>query len=341
MSVELVAIGDLHFDKSSLYHCFDNPIDLQLKAIEKPLSDARKLGVNHVLFLGDVSHYEGSLSEYARVGFLRLLHKYQKYFRIYVILGNHDYAEKGQHSLLTFLEIDRLSMLPNVRFFAEPEIVDIDGIPFHFLPFPHKKPIDGKPGICVAHFEVKGALRDNGSRINSSEDGEFGNPYIMGHLHTYQKVRHFIYPGTLFQTTFGESLPKGYARLLADKTKSGYRLRHKFVEVDPVFKLVNLTINDVRDLKQVVNDGNTRYKLFVHEDVHVPPDFLLKHPEIVNRLGFSTQSELEELELEEFVVDDQSEHLSHSKLLPKFLSKKGLTKRQIRKAQSLINSIKV
>lgn len=340
MSVEIVAIGDLHFDKSSLYHCFENPIELQLKAIEKPLLEARKLGVGHVLFLGDVAHYEGNLSEQARVGFLRLLHRYQKYFRIYVILGNHDYAEKGHHSLLTFLEIDRLSMMPNVRFFAEPEIVDIEGIPFHFLPFPHRKPVDGKPGICVAHFEVKGASRDNGTRISGEETEDYGNPYVQGHLHTYQKVGDHTYAGTLYQTTFGESLPKGFLRLMADKKGKQYRLRHKFVKVDPVFKLVNVTINDISDLRNIVPDGNTRYKLFIHDDVQVPADFLLSHPEVVNRMGFSNAKELEELELEEFVIDDQSQELSHSTLLPKFLTKTGLNKKQVKRAIELVGSAK-
>lgn len=340
MWVEGIAIGDLHTDKANLAKYFENPLALQLKAVDKVLHFAVSHGIRHVLFLGDVCEYV-HLSEEARVSFLRLLKKYDGKLDIYVILGNHDYAETGIHSLQTFIEMCRQGMFQTVRIFDTPQIVDLEGVPFHFLPYPHKKPLDKNPGVCVAHYEVKGAKRDNGRMIKDGTLPEYKrHMFIQGHLHTPQVVGRHVYAGTLYQLSFGESLPKGFLRFRCRLQDGRLEFKHKHVKVDPVFKLVNLVVEDKQDLKKVTSDPNVRYKLFIKEDVIVPNDFLLKHTNIVNRLSFSTQEELEALENEEFALESQSVELSHEKLLPGFLKKKGFAKPDIRRALNLLDKIK-
>jgi DNA repair exonuclease SbcCD nuclease subunit len=341
MWTEGIAIGDLHTDKANLAKYFDDPLALQMKAVDKRLQYALGRGIRYVLFLGDICEYV-QMSEAARVAFLRLLKKYDGRLEIYIILGNHDYAESGVHSLLSFIEMCRHGMFETVHVFDTPQIVELGKVPFHFLPYPHTKPLDKSPGVCVAHYEVRGAKRDNGRIIKEGDTPEFKrHMFIQGHLHTPQVVGRHVYAGTLYQMSFGETLDKGFLRFRCRIVDGQLEFKHKHVSIEPEFKLVNLVVEDKQDLKKITSDPTTRYKLFVQEDVSIPNDFLLKHTNIVNRLSFSSQEELQALENEEFALETQSIELSHERLLPNFLKKKlGLGKPQINRALELLDRFK-
>ncbi len=342
MWTELVAIGDLHLDKSQLSQYFPNATALQIKAVDRVLGKAAADGIEHAVLLGDVCH-NVTMSEASRVLLIRLLHFYaaKKGMKIWIILGNHDYSEKGSHSLQSFIELVKCGLLPNVRVFDKPEVVQIGKVPFHFLPYPSTLPLDKKAGVVFAHYEVKGAKRDNGSLVREGDDSLLKfrkHHYVQGHLHTHQRVGSHLYAGTLYQCSFGESLPKGYLRLRTRSVGGGVELQSRFVKTEPLFHLVNVVVNSKKDLAQIGDEGNYAYKLFVHSDVRIPDDFLMKHPNIVNRLSFKTEEELRALEEEEFVIENQSIELSHEKLLPKYLKKKhGMDEKQVTRALEILN----
>jgi hypothetical protein len=211
-----VSIGDLHFDKLRK-HFPGKDIALQLTEIEKALRYCLKRGVPHVFFLGDigdgVKDFTGYLrmSEDAQCGLFALLRKYDGRLNIHIFIGNHDFAANDSHTLKFFFELQRAGVFKTVRFYDEPVETRIDGINVAILPYPHKQPSSRKRHLCFAHYEVNGAIGDNGRKIvhDESDEPHTDHVFIQGHLHTRQTVRkrHF-YPGTLYQNNFGESLPK-------------------------------------------------------------------------------------------------------------------------------------
>ena len=89
-------VGDLHLDR--LKKLYSNALELQEAEICKPLEYALSQGVKFVVFAGDIGEHP-TLSESALLVLLNVLIKYGKHLNIHLILGNHDFAETGVHSL--------------------------------------------------------------------------------------------------------------------------------------------------------------------------------------------------------------------------------------------------
>jgi hypothetical protein len=104
---------------------------------------------------------------------------------------------------------------------------------------------------------------------------------------------------------------------------------------------VNLRINKREDFKQLVSDELTLFKLFVHEDVRVPDDLLMKYPNIVNRLAFANEEEAVALEHDEFNSENQRIDLDDLSVLPDYLESKGGTKKQVERAVQIVEDFRV
>lgn len=331
------AIGDLHLDKLTKY--WPDANRMQLRAARKTITAARQQGASKVFLLGDIA--EGirdntgnamRLSEPAQSEFLSFLLQLDQEIDTFVILGNHDWASEGSHSLQVFLTMQKHGVFKRVRLYETLEKVKIDGIRCAMMPFPNVEPPAGSQ-IAFAHYEVSGAVGDNGRAVHQQEEYKFKCPVIQGHLHTHQRVRNHYYPGTLYQTSFGENADKGYAVFQPGDSK----LHYKWIAQGAPFKLVNLRVNQREDFAQLTNDPHTLYKLFVHEDVTVPDNLLTKYPNIVNRLAFASESEAESLEQDEFNTENQRVDLDTREALPEMLLSKGATKRQVERALQIVD----
>lgn len=247
---------------------------------------------------------------------------------------NHDWAEQGSHSLQVFIEMQKLGMFKTIHFYAEPSVVTIDDVRVNFLPFPHRAPTD-KVDVAVAHYEVDGTVSDSGRviRFKESRNDDYGIPFLQGHLHTTQKNGRHHYGGTLYQTSFGESLPKGYGMARIGK---GGKFAWKFVRHEPPFKLTNLRIHEKADLKQLVNDPLHLFKLYVADDVRVPDNLLERYPNIVNKLDFSSAEELEELEQAEFALENMQIEVNADDYLPDFFTKYGADDKMQKRAFEIL-----
>jgi len=139
-------------------------------------------------------------------------------------------------------------------------------------------------------------MRDNGNRIKTGgvPQQDDNNIWVIGHLHTKQKVGNSYYPGTPYQLNFGENPTKGWA-LGKFKYNNKGKLLHKMhiVDNDSAFKLLNLIVESANDLKKIVDNPLYRYKLFVKEGVELPTNTNAKYPNIENTLGFKTNRELQ------------------------------------------------
>jgi hypothetical protein len=281
------------------------------------------------------------MSEEAQSGFFNVLKEVDGKLNVHVYLGNHDYAELDSHTMLFFFELQKAKVFKTVHFYDKEHPTIIEGVRVNILPYPLTKPTSKKPSVCFAHYEVAGSIRDNGRKNDGGEEHKHGkHVFIQGHLHTRQVVRkqHF-YGGTLYQTSFGESLPKGFIEFKAKTLKSTVDFRHKFVDNDPAFKLINLRVYQKKDLKQIENNPLYKYKLLISEDVDLRESDLEPFQNIVNRLSFSDEAEAQALEYAEFVLETQEIDLSTKEVLNDYLVKvKKLDSKQVKRCALLLES---
>lgn len=336
---ECVTVGDPHFDRLSTMFP-TNHLLLQVAELRKPFEYALKHGIKYVVVLGDVAHMP-RLSEEARKAFQKLLHEYDGRLTIWIILGNHDVAYEGVHSLESISDLCKQGRYKSVRVFAKPKQKIINGVPVNLLPFPAKKAIKTEVAdrsLNFAHLERPGARRDNGMLIRD-DDGvkqTDDNEWVIGHLHTPQKIGRTLYSGTLYQTNFGESLPKGFLHIKAKVLKGKLTVRAKRVTTDPRFKLINLKVESAKDLKQIDSDPLHLYKLFIKKGIKIPYDIMRRHPNVYKPpTQYTTDVDLQEKQ----EADPQQVNFKLTDRLGPELAQKGATKWQRKRGIKIVKAI--
>lgn len=301
-SWEFVTVGDPHIDKMEGLFPFNHLI-LQYNELRKPFEYALKMGVPNVVVLGDVAHRD-RLSEEGRIMLYELLLEYDGKLNIYVILGNHDVAREGIHSLQFFVKLYETGKFKTVHIISKKEQHVFNGVPVNFLPFPHKKSIPCKGMDRVlnfAHLERPGALRDNGVKIQKGHGVKQKDKdiWVVGHLHTPQHLASTYFSGTLYQTNFGESLPKSFIHGRIRVKGRTLVETIKVIPNDPAFKLFNLKIEKKSDLKQIEKNPLYLYKVFVKSGTKIDVDLMARYPNIQNvPVMYDTDADLAKLEVD-------------------------------------------
>lgn len=333
---EAVFIGDLHLDKMKKLFPKEH-LMLQFSEIKKAYEYASRNGIKNVFLMGDVAEAP-RLSYEALIYLMKFLRKI-KNIHTFVILGNHDFSEMGMHSLEPFVAMSELKMLSNVTFFDQPYVEKSFPVPVNFSPYPHTVSISN--AINLGHFEISGAIGDNGRVIRKAVDINESHLWIMGHLHTPHDISKAHYVGTLYQTSFGESLPKFFTH---GKFKvSNGKLKSKLTRIpnDPQFKLFNLPVENKHDLKKIEKNPHYLYKLFIKSDYDLHEDLFAKYTNIVDIKGYSNKNELKQLIEEEFVeLNTQDIRLpSVTDNLKSMLKNKGASRHQVKRASRIVNDI--
>jgi DNA repair exonuclease SbcCD nuclease subunit len=295
--MEAVAIGDLHFDGDIAKYVSDHHLMIG-RMVDKVCRWARKRGIRNVFFLGDAC--EGPRMSYESMMELHDTLRRNKDMEFWAIPGNHDlFAEDpaAGHSLEVLLKLSRIK---NFHFFTKPADVDIDGALVRFLPWPSAK--FSKKALNIAHVERKGSRADTG-RVFKNEDFPDGKEIcLIGHLHTKQKVRRAYYPGTLYQTNFGEREEKFFAHV---SFNSVLDFEIEFIPFKPEYVLHNMVISSRSDLKKVPKDEHQLVKLIVDDGVDVDPSDWANKSNVVKVTPFKTKEELVDA-LTEDLVDGTS-----------------------------------
>lgn len=365
-----VAIGDLHLDKlSAMIPKFNSIVISFCRDI---LLRAERNGCDVAVFLGDVFNYMNASEEAQRL-FLELLVEFKDSpMAIRVIEGNHGYKRNGMGSLSMLAMLEDFSLI-NAQFITKPRCEVIKGIPLVFLPHPytslasikdngilHSMIVDSglldqqsydqadslgadvdsvlRPSIAFGHFTRSGSTNDNGTsskegvKYESSLDCQH---YIIGHLHTPQIVGSTIYPGTFYQTSFGESENKGYGLFKATLLKSGkVNLKYQQVEVEPPIRLVNIIASSKRHLPVIDEmEHNTWYKISTMKGFQLPKEYLT-HKQVVIGNSVSTKSTVEQ----DVEASDESFDLEGSLLA--FLEAEGFESSDLKIARKLLKSAK-
>ena len=350
--VEFVCIPDLHLGAfGNIFSDLENPDSLVYEAVQHVVAYARDNGIKTVIFLGDLFDAPEPTQHQVRDLLVLLLSMHDLDVRI--IPGNHDYEHISHNSLELADFMVKAGLMPHVKLYMQPEATTIEGIPFCFFPWPHhsrKKFQLGKdPSINIAHIEPAGALRDNGSKIEEGvslkHDGR--DYWVIGHLHRKQEMGRVFLPGTLYQKTFGEPLPKGFLHVKAELRKGRLKVKPKWQAITPPFVLQNIRIEAPEDLRQVLPYSLTerpvlRYKLFVKNNVALPPTFRVDNPHVVRIDGWKTKQEAEQLESGNLVLNPATISATKELIfgdLGLILKEKGLKKKQRLRAREIVQRI--
>jgi DNA repair exonuclease SbcCD nuclease subunit len=333
--MELVGIGDLHLDK--LDNIIPDASSLICRSVRRVFKYALERGVHNVLFYGDVCD-KPSMSSEAQCQFLdTLLREEYRDLTMHFVLGNHDFHENGDYSL-RFLEViaDRVDF--NIKVYTKPKIVNIDGVPFKMLPYPYEETEKG--AVNVIHFEVAGSTRDNGRQI---DEGPSNSHFCLaGHLHTPHVVRNTHYSGTLYQTNFGESMPKFFHHAKIHGVKD-YEVTQ--VPFKPPWELNNLIVEAPRDLKKIREEAHILYKLFVKDGADIDINAVLsKHHNVVKHNAFKSKRDLkqqieEAWEFDSDLIAQEVEPIDDKAFLTDYLLKKGAKPKQIKRGVEIIKGL--
>ena len=262
-------IGDLHLGK--LNHRLEDYMALQFKTLDNIIKRIRENGLTEVVLLGDV--FDSPFVNPAII--IRLI----RFFRTYSdikwtwVEGNHDRTAQIESSIDVMNELSELEALPNLRIITKPTKDGIIG----FLPYPHKKPLKGTQ-MSIAHVDRPGARRDNGSLTKAAGEWDEDHHFVIGHIHTAQKIGKTYYTGSPYQLSFGEGTEKHWATVTIDGNKKGATFDYKRIPIVNEYELVNLHITTKKQLKKLSLKPHPTYYKIVFDGVDVPDNFLVDHP---------------------------------------------------------------
>jgi DNA repair exonuclease SbcCD nuclease subunit len=329
-----LCVGDLHLDKlAKLFP--DNHLQLQFNEITKVCSYAINNGYDRIIFLGDIGE-NPRLSYEALCAFIDFLSKWDEHLKFDFILGNHDFAETGIHSLQPFVNWQKKKFYKNIKIYDKAKLVEIDGVQVNYSSYPSTTGYDN--AINIGHFEVSGSTRDNGMIIKKSHNVNPEHLWVMGHLHTPHQVKNVWFAGTLFQLNFGEGQEKSFLAIEAKMRKGKLKTKIERIECSPEFKLFNLTVNSKSDLKKIEKNDLYKYRLLVKSSFDLPENLTEKYKNIVKIEGYKNKKELEALKTSSFLeLTAQTIDLPSNKdLLKIFFKSKGYPEKYLKRALKLI-----
>lgn len=329
---EFLTIGDFHLEKLAT-HFPASHLGLQFSEIEKACDYAVKNGIEHVIDLGDISD-QPHLGEEARVALLEHYLKYDGKFERHVILGNHDVRDKNTHSLMTFEQLIKRGKFKSLYIHKDPVQTSFNDITINYLPFPATNAISSKyESVNFAHLSRPGTIADNGycDKKNGVPCTD-NNIWVIGHLHTKQTQKRNWWPGTIYQTNFGEKLPKGFS--VFKVTREGKKLfcTETFFKNDPAFKLIVIKVENEEDLDKLTNNPLYRYKLKIKNKSVIPLNLNQRFPNIVGNLPVSTVKQKN--------VESKKEDIVLSPLVSimKLAKKEGFKKSKRRQLKKIVQS---
>lgn len=251
MKLRFLAVGDIHLESLSTYLKDEDYLTPVTDTLKQIWTYARENGISHIFLLGDVFDTPFPRDD-AKKAFLQSLDKKLQY---HIILGNHDVADSTRNSLqLCKYFIEDLGLMDNVKFHFQPEVVNICGVNFNLLPWPHHEPISSAPAICMGHFEVKGSISDNGRVFKEGVEPDPKYTWILGHLHRRQGS---MYPGSILQHRFGEPANKYFFDVTVGDDDS---VNIEEVTINTPYKLLDVVVNKLDDINL---QKNNIYRLFV------------------------------------------------------------------------------
>ncbi len=288
--MELIQVGDLHLPDSAGVGCLskyvEQPEQMVLSELQVVVDYARDQHVKDIVLAGDLCN-NPRMSYEAQLALDSFLTKNSDR-QWHILPGNHDmfgmdYTQGHSLELLVRLHAQNKS----VRFYLEPKTVKIGGVRTRFLPYPS---VDFKRNMLnVFHNEVRGAKNDAGKAFDHEGLSSSKAVALGGHLHTAHRIRNTWFSGTLYQTNFGERLPKFFHHV-EYRSDDDYEVRR--IPHDPVYKLYNIVVESRGDLDSIPVGDRNLVKLVVADGADIGPSDVARFPNIVEHRNFKTKQDL-------------------------------------------------
>ena len=297
---QAIGCGDLHLTdnegRGGLSNYIPEADKYVMSEVQRILDWGRKKGITTAFFYGDIC--ENGRMSYEAMQALSTTVRKNKDFEFVIYLGNHD--KEGRSSDVGHsLEIIQLMRIKNLRIITEDEYLTFGKIKVKVCPWPST---DFDPKVLnFAHIEVHGSKGDTGREM--VDDNLVKNKAVvcMGHLHTPHRVRNTYYSGTIYQTNFGESEPKGFHHI-EWTSKDDYEINQ--IPFKPRIRLFNCVVETQADVEALSKNPNHLIKLIVADgaDVVVPDQ-----ANIVITKVFKTKNDLVQILTEDLLTGSELE----------------------------------
>lgn len=328
-------IGDLHLNKLS--HKIPNHLNKQFRMLDKIMKRIQDEGITNVVLLGDVFD-KPNVTPGLIIRLIMFFNKYKEQ-TFHWVVGNHDRTSKEEASIDILKTLSEIELLANVNLYDEPTRMGKTNV--GFLPYPHKNPIDGTK-LSFAHIERPGSKTDSGYPIKmkkGKDDWDESHTFIIGHLHTPQKIKKTYYTGTPYQLSFGEGLKKHWGIIEFDD-KGPLNFKYTRVPIRNIYNLISITVKSKKDLKQVLAGDPKRdfFKLKVAADYDLPKNFLIEHPNCFAE-GISNGDTTIADSIEELKNSDQEVRVHITYKLKEYLEARGFNEKQIKSAIEKVEEV--
>lgn len=211
---KIVLINDTHFGVKNNHPLFRQYINSFFQTKLFPYIDANN--IKEIVHLGDVFDHRKQINietlRGIRLHFLAPLQ--ERGVRMHVILGNHDVYHKNTNEVNSVQEL--LSFYDNIKVYDKCQDVDLDGIPYAFIPWltaDNEAEFQAflktsRAAQAMGHFELQGyeVLRGVPSTVGMSAKvlKQFERVY-SGHFHQKSDDGHVLYLGTQYDTTHADT----------------------------------------------------------------------------------------------------------------------------------------
>lgn len=339
-----VIASDFHLE--GMQKVLKNPLPYQIREIDKVYQYALSNSIEHLIVPGDLTHVP-NMTDDTLLALITMLLKMDDSVKTWYIAGNHDLESVKSSSLDVLSAIAEAGFFKNFQVFKQPAVKKIEGINVAFMPFPHTVvPECSKPPLVIAHVETAGAgsivMGDNGRQLRGGHDSGLsrqpGDFLVSGHIHQHQflKKHRAIFVGSLYQTNFGEALPKGFLDLTAKYSNGKLAVSFEHINSNPNFILETKIVSSNEDWKDLEDNGSVKYKILVEEGLVVPKKITDQLKNIISITGLTKKSKV--------ATDDVLEAVTSANNLPTFkittglkhyLKQAGHDPKQLKRAQSL------
>lgn len=298
--MQAIGIGDLHLTDiagtGGLAKYIEQPDLMVCNEVRNVLKYAENQGITEIFQYGDVCQ-NPRMSYEAMLSLFDLLTENTQ-FNFHIIVGNHDmYGETPQtgHSLQVLQKM--LMGYDHVRIYTKPRTIKYGkgrDVGVRFLPYPSED--FDTSALNIFHKEVYGCSNDAG-RVHK-DDGLSKSKAVTcaGHIHTAHRVRNTYYSGTLYQTNFGERLPKYFHHIEFNSAKD-YEIQ--LIEHAPKFKLHNVVLQTRDDLALIPKSEFDLVKLVIQDGCDVSGSDYAHLQNVVEHKNFKTKDELKAVLLED------------------------------------------
>lgn len=270
MIKKIIHLADIHirnFQRLEEYTAKLNELESKIAEITKPYD----IDEVRILIAGDIVHSKNSISNELIAFVSSWIRSLEKYGKVVVISGNHDLMVGNMSRIDTLTAVFTASQFENSIHLDSYLGYDSGIVPDNnvtwalysiFTDFRRpnieqaREDFPDNVIIGLYHGTIVGATLNNGTIIDSGTDGDTfrGCDVVMaGDIHKRQEIKRgdvkIVYPGSLIQQTFGETITQ-HGFVVWDLEKK----THEFVDLSDDYALYDFEISSVDDID---NDKET------------------------------------------------------------------------------------